>query len=461
MPSLEHEIAALNGELVALALAHADELAEYFDERSPAMADIRSARMISIGPRLPVPPGLLPRTVIRRLYAAHAAFRAALEAVFDSRMAGSWGRLAEELRLDGDVRRYLDQNRRPKWATICRPDVVVHGNTITMVEPNVGSSCGAMPDADVLGRLFEAAPVIGDQLRRIGASRQNAMAAMAAFLRQRLRDAARPADSLVVVTEFRSDFDLPDFYHCDLFAAELRRHGLRAEACAVEDLRVGEHAVTFHGERCGLVYRMWGEQPDPAGQYEALATLIDAGRTGAVALVEEITDQIAGNKTVLAFLSEELDAATLPPALTEALRGFVPWTRLLEDAATDVDGEKIELLPWVLAHQECLILKPGAGFHGRGVTLGCEVDRREWAATLDGALEASEPWLVQRLAVSQLSDVAACTEGELAAGQTFVDYGYYAIGATVPAAAIRRHAPFPGVPTRRVKRAGIGPVFFV
>ena len=57
--------------------------------------------------------------------------------------------------------------------------------------------------------------------------------------------------------------------------------------------------------------------------------------------------------------------------------------------------------------------------------------------------------------------MARVRDGALASGETFVDYGYYAIGDAVPAAMIRRAAPWTTPPTRRVKQAAIGPVFFL
>jgi hypothetical protein len=264
---------------------------------------------------------------------------------------------------------------------------------------------------------------------------------------------------MVVVTELAAELADPTFYHCEVFAGELRRHGMWAEVAAIEDLDVAGD-VTLAGRRCGLIYRMCGEQPDPAGNLPVLGAVSDAGRRGAVAVVDDLGDQIAGNKTILAVLSEEIEHDRLSPALRQRLAGFVPWTRVLEVASTTVDGGNVDLLPWCLAHQANLVLKPGAGFQGRGVTLGCEVTAADWSATVDRAVAADEPWLVQRLQRSDPHPVSVARQGQLVGEHPFVDWGYYAVGSTVPSAAIRRNSP-PGTFTRRIKRAGITPVFIV
>ena len=458
--SLEQQVTELNEHCCALAQRSSAQLGAWFERSGDHMSNLRRVGLLSIGDRLPVPPALLPRTAWQLLGALHGALRLALDEIFRNRCRSSWTCLADDLRLDEDTRRYLDRSRSPGWLTIARPDVVLQGDRFRIVEPNAGSSCGAMPDADILGRLFESAPVIGDYLRSVGARRPDGMATMASLLRSRLARAGFEADSLLVVAEFADELADPAFYHCEAFAAELRRHGMRAEVAAIEDLDVTERGVSLAGRRCGLVYRMCAEQPDPAGHLPALGPLVDAGRRGVVAVSTTSGTRSRRTTTILAVLSEEMEHGRLSPALDRRLAGFVPWTRLLEPGTTTVDGATVDLLAWCIAHQEDLVLKPGAGFQGRGVTLGCEITPADWSATVDRALAADEPWLVQRLQRSDPHPVSVARDGKLVSERTFVDWGYYAVGGCVPSAAIRRSSP-PGTFTRRIKQAGITPVFIV
>jgi hypothetical protein len=125
-----------------------------------------------------------------------------------------------------------------------------------------------------------------------------------------------------------------------------------------------------------------------------------------------------------------------------------------------VGGNKVDLLPWCQDNQQDLVIKPGSGYHGRGVTLGCEVTSGQWASALTEAANSAEAWLVQRLVRSDPVEISVSREGTLTRDVNFADYGYFAVGDTIPAAAIRRNAPL-GTLTRRVKRAGHGPVFFI
>lgn len=473
--TLERQVRDLNATLVELTTRNAHVLGPYFDAAGDALTDIRAAGLYSIGDLLPVPPALLPKAMAARLKRSHSALRFALDMVFDARMDGSWHALADELGLDETTRRYPDFTRRPRWLTIARPDIVIAGDDIAVVEPNAGSSCGVMPDADILGRLFEQAPVIGDFLRKHGAERTDAIAAAADHLRAGLAGIGLPANALVVVTElgtetcappaddptyYPSEMSDPEYYHCHVFARELRRHGMHAVAAPTEDLDVDDSGVAYRGERCGAIYRFCAEQPDPAGHFPIIDPLSRAARRGRVVVADPIDDQIAGNKTVLAMLSEELDAGTLPAGVATALRGFIPWSRVLEDGRTRVDGEPVDLLPWVRKHRHELVVKPGSGYCGRGVLLGCEVDDRTWTDAIEAALKSDEAWLVQRLVASEPVPVAISRGGSILTEENFVDYGYFAVGDAVPAAVVRKNSPF-GTPTRRVKMCGIGPAFFV
>jgi hypothetical protein len=462
MAVLEQEIAELNGRLMSLAERHSGLLGEYFDAKSDALEPVRASGMAAIGDGLQVPPALLPVTARHRLARLHQALREALAEIYGRRMGGCWERLADELRLDDATRRYLDFGRRPRWLTLGRPDLVVAGDDFVITEPNAGSSFGAMPGTDILGRLFEAAPVIGGFLSAAGARRPDAMGAVADLLRGRLQAAGHRAGTLTAVTELREDFDGPGHQHCEMFAAGLRRHGMHAVACPVEDLDCGSSAVTLRGERCGLIYRKWGEQPDPVGQYPVLEPFLRAARAQQVLLVDDLGDQIAANKSILAVLSEELGSGGMPSHLAGVLAGFVPWTRLVADGPVIISADKTDLLPWCLGHQDQLVLKPGAGFQARGVVLGCEVTAAQWAGALDGALASPDAWLVQRLVRTSPVQISVSRGGELARHDSYVDYGYFAAGDVVPAAAIRRN-PKLGLATRVVNFSlgGYSPAFFV
>jgi len=329
-----------------------------------------------------------------------------------------------------------------------------------MVEPNAGSSCGArIADADLLGRFFESFPVMSGILSENGARRFDITGTLTRHIKTMLATADNVPDRrLVVVTEFRSEFGRGPHR----LAREMRRHGIRAEAAAVEDLDVSETGIAYGGERCALLYRFAAEEPDPIGNYPLLAPILAASRRGDVLIIDDLDDTIAQNKTILAPLSEELDGGHLPRQLSEELATFVPWCRILEECHAHVDGERVDLPEWCAKNREDLVLKPGAGYRGNGVLIGGQTEPARWEEGLDAALSSSDAWIVQRLAKSEPAMTSTVRSGAVISASTYVDYSYFAIAGTTPAGIVRRGSRFGfGEPSRIVKSGPYGPAFVV
>ncbi|MEU7050863.1 hypothetical protein [Streptomyces eurythermus] len=457
MPSLESEVRELNTRMSDLVHEHAATVLDHFAVDSAVTRELRAARVYSVGDLLAIPPALLPQRALEMCRRHHAAFCAAVSFLHQVRFGGSWERLADAMGVEAAVRPYLNAGRPPKPTRIARPDVVIAGDRIVMAEPNFGTSAGAQEEADVVGRMFDRAPVIGERLKQLGARREDTVRCMADMIRTELEAAGRRGDGLVVVTEFGCDLDR---FHVDGLARELRRYGVRAVAHATENLQAEAGRVTVFGHRVDLIYRLAAEQPDPESNFLILKPLLDAGRAGHVVMLDDVADQIAGHKTIMALVSETMADASLPAGIRADLEGFVPFSRVVRDGPIILDDQRVGLLDFCVSRQQDLVLKPGPGHLGRGVTIGEEISSSDWIAVLEQAVTAEEFWLVQDLARSSRATVSVVREDGLYTEDNFVDYSYFAVGDGVPTAGLRKHPPV-GKTTRRVKRCGIGPVYFV
>jgi hypothetical protein len=454
MLALEQRIGALNSAVQDRIDQHADTLAEWFD-------NVCGAELGDIGTdRLALAPVFVPNELAERLAHCHEAFKKGIEWIFRYRFEGSWYQLAEGLRLTDPVFRYIDPGRKPQPPAIARPDVVIHGDDITMVEPNAGSSCGSrIADADLLGRFFESSPVLSDIISKNGARRFDITDTLIRHMKSMLTAADNTsANPLAVVTEFRAEFGRGPHR----LAREMRRHGIRAEAVAVEDLDVSETGIAYGGERCALIYRFAAEEPDPVGNYPLLAPILAAARRGEVLIIDDLDDTIAQNKTILAPLSEELDDGHLPRQLSEELAAFVPWCRILEERYVHIEGERVDLPEWCAKNREDLVLKPGAGYRGIGVLIGDQTEPACWEDRLNAALSSPDAWIVQRLARSEPTTTSTVRSGSVISASTYVDYSYFAIADTTPAGIVRRGSRFGfGESSRVVKSGPYGPAFIV
>jgi uncharacterized circularly permuted ATP-grasp superfamily protein len=72
----------------------------------------------------------------------------------------------------------------------------------------------------------------------------------------------------------------------------------------------------------------------------------------------------------------------------------VPWTRLVQEGNTQTfAGDEIDLLPWIKANQQNLVLKPNDEYGGKGIYIGWAVDEAEWAEAIAEA--QASPYVVQ------------------------------------------------------------------
>lgn len=128
--------------------------------------------------------------------------------------------------------------------------------------------------------------------------------------------------------------------------------------------------------------------------------LLQAYRDGAICMVNSARSKILHKKAVMGLLSE--GALNLPLSEEEqaVIQRSIPWTRRLVPGKTAVEGGDVDLVEYVLAHRDDLVLKPSDDYGGRGVVLGWEVSADAWERAIESAI--GQPYVVQmRVPVAQ------------------------------------------------------------
>ena len=71
-------------------------------------------------------------------------------------------------------------------------------------------------------------------------------------------------------------------------------------------------------------------------------------------------------------------------------RPSAAWTRVMAERKTQCRGELVDLVPYVLARRERLVLKPNDEYGGKGIVLGWTEDGPAWEAAKEelGLLDA-------------------------------------------------------------------------
>src|SRR5207244_1857082 len=114
-------------------------------------------------------------------------------------------------------------------------------------------------------------------------------------------------------------------------------------------------------------------------------------------MVNPMRCKILHKKASLAVLSDERNAALFSGEEREAIEAHIPWTRVVEERTSTPPGSpetEVDLLPYIAAHRDQLVLKPNDEYGGKGIVLGWEVDQAGWEHAIRAALD--EPYIVQQ-----------------------------------------------------------------
>ncbi|QZN84523.1 hypothetical protein [Cellulomonas sp. C5510] len=151
--------------------------------------------------------------------------------------------------------------------------------------------------------------------------------------------------------------------------------------------RTGRLAVGTRG--VDVVFRMFG-LPEVASDPAVLPALRDVGaaaRAGKVSVLSGIHSELAMSKANLALLSDPLLHDRFTAGQRRLAERVIPWTRVLRPGMTTAaDGSRVDLLPDVHRRRVDLVLKPAAGFGGRGVVAGWTRPQQAWDRLVDDAV---------------------------------------------------------------------------
>jgi hypothetical protein len=187
--------------------------------------------------------------------------------------------------------------------------------------------------------------------------------------------------------------EVPTFSEFVLFYDYFRAMGIEARIVDPRDCEYLDGKLMAGDYHITLIYKrvLISELIERGGMNHPV---VQAIRERAVCMVNSFRCKILFKKASLAVLSDERNAGMFGEEQHRAIAKHIPWTRVLEERKTLIDGSEIDLVPWTLANKEILVLKPNDDYGGKGIVLGWTVDQVQWEAAVKTALES--PHVVQR-----------------------------------------------------------------
>jgi hypothetical protein len=181
--------------------------------------------------------------------------------------------------------------------------------------------------------------------------------------------------------------DVPTYSEFRLFLDYFRSQGLECIITTPEEVEYKDgklYAGDFH---ITLIYKriLITELVEQGGIDHPV---VQAVRDGAVCMVNPFQCKLLYKKASLAVLSDEVNAPLFTTTEREAIYRHIPWTRRVTERYTEYEGARVDLIPFILAHKERLVLKPNDDYGGHGIVLGWLVDDETWERSVRSALDS-------------------------------------------------------------------------
>ncbi|MEH1014400.1 hypothetical protein V6U90_14965 [Micromonospora sp. CPCC 206060] len=350
---------------------------------------------------LPAAPMAIPRASYAEVFRASAALLDLLRRTALETAPTTEGRLAAyRLPASEDQLFVRDPFIEERYADcVVRPDLVIGPDGPRFLEFNVSGALGGV--LETRSRLEVWRRLHADGAGRTPFSSPDPFAVRAEMFRSLCAELAT-APRVAIVGSARVDgvtsryFEIEADYH--------NSHGLTARFFEPEELPGAWDCAPHLRYPVGLRNFTIPDWLDAGLDTTPVQHALDNG----CLLVGTQTSTFLHSKLTLGLLSEGR------PWMTAADRGLVdrylPWTRVLSDRRTDREGRQVELLPFVVANRDLLVLKAGLGESGRQVVIGREVDQSAWEAAVAAAV-ADGTSVVQDFVAPQTCRVALIVDG--------------------------------------------------
>jgi hypothetical protein len=274
---------------------------------------------------------------------------------------------------------------------------------------------GGFAACDRRNRVFESSPAVRALRGRIAVSPVDVGAAFADSLRA---DAADGAPALGTVEPVHgAPVEEPEL----AIGANARHYGIATARADHRAAALSGESLLLAGQR--VTHLLVGEW-DFIGEHGIAHPIVVAVQRGWVRILNGCAAAlVTAAKTVLAVLSDPETAPLFDRETQRVLAAYVPWTRSVRESRTMYRGQTIDLVPFVAAQRQTLVLKPVYGFGGRGVVIGKDVDDATWQAALQQRLYHGG--IVQELVVPKARLCADWRAGELHVSRQPSDYCPY------------------------------------
>jgi len=213
---------------------------------------------------------------------------------------------------------------------------------------------------------------------------------------------------------------LPTQTEFELFRDFFEQRGYPAIICSPKDLEFSDGRLRRNDFEIDIVYKrlLLNEYLPIMLDYPAL---LNAYRAGAVCMVNSFRSKLIHKKALFAVLTDQRHKNLFTTQEQEAIAAHVPWTRTVKDERTDYFSKDIELLKFVAANRDRLVLKPNDDYGGHGISIGWNTNETQWNEALEAALANGDYLVQERVPTARETFPALTADGRIEFAEQLVD----------------------------------------
>jgi uncharacterized circularly permuted ATP-grasp superfamily protein len=308
-------------------------------------------------------------------------------------------------------------------STASRLDAFLLPNSIQCAEYNAESPAG-LGYAETLAGVFKEFDVMRDFQAKFVTRTYSLMDSMLAALLASYKDWGGTSDRpQIAIVDWR---EVPTWSEFQILRDRFEAAGVPTLVCDPRDLSLENGALHAGAKKIDLVYRRVLIN-DILARSQECAALVKTYETQAACVANTFQCKIPHKKAFFAVLTDERNAQIFSSEEHALIHEHIPWTRVVSASRTTYDGKSVDLVDYIRANRERLVIKPNDEYGGAGVILGWESDESRWDGAIDRALkDPFGTWVVQeRISVRREVFPFFNSEGRVTMKEMLVDLAPY------------------------------------
>jgi hypothetical protein len=300
-----------------------------------------------------------------------------------------------------------------------RLDSFLTGAAYSFVELN-GESPAGIAYADAAYQIFSALPVMKEfasdyNVRPLFGRHLMLEVLLSSYEEFLGRAPERPPQIAIVDLK-----GLPTQKEFELFKEFFEANGYPAIICSPDELEFKDNRLRFGDFDIDIVYkRLLVNEYLPI--IDTAPALLEAYRQHSVCLVNSFRSKLIHKKALFAVLTDARRSALFTEDEIKVINKHVPWTRVVRGEKSDYKGQQIDLLEFILANNERLVLKPNDDYGGHGITIGWNSSPETWSHALDEALKDGDYLVQERVPTARETFPALSADGSIQFAEQLVD----------------------------------------